>query len=323
MPSYTKYSHVRRIGTEGTEGYLEGHIVATPKVDGVNCTVWFDTEAGIERIGGREEPIRGPEDICWLGAWFENRFSGNVEAFELAKFVREHPNLIVYGEWLGGMVKDKFAGAIKDYDKEHLRTIKIFDVRDAETGEYLDDHEWRAMLGEGYPELAKNAVPILGEFDDPTEEELWQLTDENLYMREKAGTPGEGIVIRNRDFKDAFGNYHIVKLVRSDWKKEANARQREKILSDIEQAIVDEYMSDAEMSKTLNKALAKFGDDKFDATSRKHMGFFTSVIFRDLVGENILDMIKRFKKPKIDFARLEKLALERGDEYLRENGYIA
>lgn len=322
MADYTKYTHVRRYGTEGTEGYLNGHVVATPKIDGANCTCWFDSEDNTARIGGRNTPVTEPSDLSWLGAWFEDRAKGNAEASELARFVEEHPTLIVYGEWMGGYKKPKFQGAIKDYDKEHLNTIKIFDVFDTKRDDFVGDHEWRDMFAEGYPELSKNAVPILGEFDNPTEDDIWALAENNFYMRENAGIPGEGIVVRNRDFRDEYGNYHIVKFVRTDWRKNANKQQREAIEEDIEQAIVDEYMTDAEMSKTANKAATRFGDDEFNAADKRHMGFFMSVIFKDLLEENIMDIMKRYKKPVIDFGRLSGMASKRGQEWLSENGYV-
>lgn len=319
MPAYTKYSHVRRYGTEGTEGYLKGHVIATPKVDGANCCVFFDDAAGKARIGGRKTVCEDRKDCSWLGEWFEK---DAAEAPHLREFVGNHPNLVIYGEWMGGVVKDKFQGAIKDYDKEHLRTVKIFDVFDTDTETYLEDHEWREMIDEHYPELSRYCVPILAEFDDPTEEQLWEVAEKNTYMLDEAEHAGEGIVIRNPAFKDEYGNYHIVKMVLSDWQQRANKRAREAVEMDVEAAIVHEYMTDAEMEKTVQKTCAKFGDEKFDSTSRKHMGFFTSVIFRDLLEENIMDMMKRFKKPIIDFGRLSGLATKRGEEYLREAGLM-
>lgn len=319
MPAYTKYTHVRRYGTEGTEGYLNGHIIVTPKVDGANCTVFFDDETKTARIGGRNAVCVDRKDSSWLCEWFDK---DEHEAPLLRKFVEDNPHLVIYGEWMGGWVKDKFQGAIKDYDKEHLRTVRIFDVFDTAADAYMEDHEWREMIDTSYPELSKYYVPILTEFDDPSEEQLWEVAENNMYMLGEANHAGEGIVLRNSAFRDKYGNYHIVKMVLSDWRQRANKQQRDKIAEDIEAAIVHEYMTDAEMGKTVQKACAKFGDDDFDAASPKHMGFFTSVIFKDLLEENIMDMMKRFKKPTIDFGRLSGLATARGKEYLRENGYI-
>lgn len=320
MPAYTKYSHVRRLGTAGTEGYLKGHVIVTPKVDGANCTFFFDDETGTVCAGGRKAVIEDRKDGSWLGEWFDKN---DVEAPLIKRFIQAHPDYIVYGEWMGGQAKDKFQGAIKDYDSEYLRTVRIFDVFDTTTDSYIEDHVWRYMIACETPELSEFCVPILAEFDDPTEEQLWEVAEENTYMLEEAGHAGEGIVLRNPYFRDEYGNYHIVKMVLSDWRQRANKQQRDKIAEDVEAAIVHEYISDAEMAKTIQKACAKFGDDEFDATSRKHMGFFESVIFKDLLEENIMDMMKRFKKPTIDFGRLSGLATKRGKEYLREAGYIA
>lgn len=319
MANYTKYSHVRRLGTAGTEGYLKGMVIATPKVDGANCCVYFDEEMQTPAIGGRNLPVEDKTDIAWLGDWFD---TDEREAPALKKFVENNPNLIIYGEWLGGQTKDKFQGAIKDYDKKYLRTVQIFDIYDVNAECYLGDEEWRKMIAREYPELAEFCVPILGIFENPTEEELWALAEKNTYMLDEAGHAGEGIVLRNPDFRDEYGNYHIVKMVLSDWKQQANKRSKEKIAENIEAAIVAEYMTDAEMEKTTQKTCAKFGDDVFDATSKKHMGFFTSVIFKDLLEENIMDIMKRFGKPTIDFGKLSGLATRRGSEWLAENGYI-
>lgn len=231
MPAYTKYSHVRRFGTEGTEGYLKGHVIATPKVDGANCTAWFDTESNTPCIGGRKTPCADRKDVSWLAEWFD---TDEKEAPYIKAFVTDNPSFVVYGEWMGGQVKDKFQGAIKDYDKKMLRTVQIFDIYDTDTDTYMEDHAWRDMIARDYPELAAFCVPILAEFDDPTEEELWQVAENNTYMLKEAGHAGEGIVLRNPDFKDEYGNYHIVKMVLSDWRQRANKQQRDKIAEDIE-----------------------------------------------------------------------------------------
>lgn len=323
MTEFRKYSHVRRFGTDGTEGYLNGHVIVTPKVDGANCVIFFDTEKNSPVIAGRNTVCSSPDDNSWLGAWFDDCSVDNKnEAYWLRKFVTDHPNIIIYGEWMGGWKKDKFQGAIKDYNKEALRSVRIFDMFNTNLDIYVADHAWRLVLETEYPALLPYIVPILAEFDNPTEDQLWEVAKNNNYLLEETGHPGEGIVLRNPDFKDELGNYHIVKMVLSDWRKNANKQQRDKIAEDIHAAIIEEYMSDAEMSKTIQKTCAKFDDDEFDATSPKHMGFFTSVIFKDLVEENIMDMMKRFKKPTIDFDKLSDLATARGKQYLRDNGYM-
>ena len=71
MADYAKYSHVRRLGTAGTEDYLKGTVIATPKVDGANCCVYLDEETQTPAIGGRYRPVEDKTDIAWLGDWFD------------------------------------------------------------------------------------------------------------------------------------------------------------------------------------------------------------------------------------------------------------
>lgn len=159
------------------------------------------------RAGGRKVVIEDRKDGSWLGEWFDKN---DVEAPLIKRFIQAHPDYIIYGEWTGGQAKDKFQGAIKDYDAKHLRTVRIFDVFDTIADSYIEDHVWRDMIAREIPELSEFCVPILAEFDDPTEEQLWEVAENNTYMLEEAGHAGEGIVLRNPDFRDEYGNYHIV-----------------------------------------------------------------------------------------------------------------
>ena len=82
-----------------------------------------------------------------------------------------------------------------------------------------------------------------------------------------------------------------------------------------EQEIVDFYMTDAELSKTVAKVCARCSADEFDPQSRKMMGMLTSMCWRDLL-EECPNWVKRFKNPKVDFARLSGLCASRVKGYV-------
>lgn len=51
---FKKYQHVSRLGTQDTEGILDGKVYVMPKVDGSNGSL-FMGEEGLVHAGSRKE----------------------------------------------------------------------------------------------------------------------------------------------------------------------------------------------------------------------------------------------------------------------------
>lgn len=308
MSEFRRYMHVERLGTEGCEGLLDNdRVFVTAKVDGSNGCVWWDADEGSMACGSRNFELTAPgvDDNAYFRAWCS---ADGDEQLLLRALCESHPNLVVYGEWMG---RDRFVGAFKHYDPAAKGRLVIFDVFDRETGLYLSDDEWRPMLSEAG--LEPWFVKVLAVLDHPNMEDILAVAKANDFLLVGTGLVGEGVVCKVASWRNRFGRQVYGKLVLDEFKK-----QRRKHVAngeDIEQGIVDWYMTDAELSKTVAKVCARCGAEEFDHTSRKMMGMLGSTCWRDLL-EECPNWVKRLKNPTVDFARLSGLCAARVREYV-------
>ena len=307
MNEFRRYTHVERLGTEECEGLLDNdRVYVTAKVDGSNGSVWWDADANLMACASRNFALeKGGEDNAYFRAWCE---ADGEEQKMLRAFCEAHPTLVVYGEWMG---RDRFVGAFKHYDTAALGTILIFDVLDREGNAYLSDAVWRPMLAE-YG-LEPYFVKVLAVLDHPSMDDVLAVAKANNYLLEGTELVGEGVVCKVAEWRNKFGHQCYGKLVLDEFKKQRRPGQGEQ--TDVEQEIIDFYMTDAELSKTVAKVCTRCGTDEFDATSRKMMGMLGSLCWRDLLDE-CPNWVKRFKNPKVDFARLSGLCSSRVKDYV-------
>lgn len=303
MSDFRKYTHVERIDRDECVGILQNHIVVQPKLDGSNAVVYMHN--GTIECGSRTRELTEDKDNAGFREYILN--SDDIEIIELRDFVVAHPDYMIYGEWLSGIDGRKLTGSIKRYLEGGFF---IFDVFDVEQGTYLPYHEWVSALS-----FYHRVVPLIAEFDNPTNEQIVACIDQNGYNLPE-GVLGEGIVIKAEpSFRDAYGNIQIAKIVRDEYKQEKSKPKRVYTDGDTEQEFVDKYVTDAFLDKCQNKVLQACGDDKFDYRNKKHMGMLISLAWKDSVEENIFDFVKK-KKPTINFGTLNGLIAARVRKFL-------
>ena len=308
MGSYRKYMHVERLDSVECEGLLDnGEIFVTAKVDGSNGCVWWDGEAGRMACGARnfELTLPGVEDNAYFRAWCE---AAGEEQDRLRAFCEAHPELVVYGEWMG---RERFVGAFKRYDPAAKGRLIIFDVFDKTGNVYLSDAVWRPMLAEAG--LEPFFVKVLAVLDHPTVDDVLAVAKANDFLLEGTGLVGEGVVCKVADWRNRYGRQVYGKLVLDEFRKQGRAAPADPV--DVEQGIVDWYMTDAELEKTLAKVCARCGAEAFDVGSAKMMGMFGSICWHDLLGE-CPNWVKRFKNPTVNFSRLSGLCAARARGYV-------
>jgi len=126
------------------------------------------------------------------------------------------------------------------------------------------------------------------------------LTNESIL----GGTRIEGIVIKNYDYKNKFGNIIWAKIVTSEF-REKHARtfnntdnpQECKQMTEIE--IVEKYVTSALCEKVKAKVIEECGD-----WSSKYIPRVLNMVYYDLVNEDCWNFIKEFKQPTINFKTL-------------------
>lgn len=299
MADFRKYTHIERINREEVKGLTDGHVVIQPKLDG-SCSLVYSRDGKIY-TGSRTRELGEDKDNAGFDKYIHESMEPSVVS--LRGFVLNHPNYIVYGEWLGNCSPycNKFVGSIKRYLEGGFY---IFDVFDIEQSTYLPYYEWEPMIAVFYDRV----VPLIAEFDSPTDKQIEDCIEKNGYNLPE-GVLGEGIVIKAEpSYRDKFGNIQIAKIVREEYKQEKSKPKRTYSAGEVEQEFVDKYVTDAFLDKCRNKVLQTCGDDSFDYRNKKHMGILISLTWQDTITENIFDFIKK-KKPVIDFGLLNHLVV--------------
>ena len=306
MAEFRKYTHLEKMGRDEVANILCGHVIVQPKIDG-SCSLVYSRNGEIY-TGSRTRELGGEKDNAGFDTYIHS--SNEPRIVKLRAFVLAHPEYIVYGEWLGNVNPycGKFIGSIKRYLEGGFYIFDVFSIPDAT---YLPYNEWEPMIAEFYDRI----VPLIAEFDNPTNEQIAACVDKNGYNLPE-GVLGEGIVIKAEpSYRDEWGNIQIAKIVRDEYKQEKSKPKKVYANGDTEQEFVDKYVTDAFIDKCQNKVLQVCGDDKFDYRNKKHMGMLISLTWQDAIDENIYDFVKK-KKPIINFGTLNGLIAARIREFL-------
>lgn len=286
---FKKYMHVERFGTSGVDGIELGDCYIFPKIDGTNGSVWLGEDGGL-KAGSRNRQLSSSEDNAGFWAAIHSDAYTNVLAF-----LQDNSHLRLYGEWL-------VPHTLKTYRTDAWRKFYVFDVFSEYSEKYLSYDHYSKLLDEYDIEYIHPLCII----KNPHVEKLIQLLDSNTYLLEDGKGFGEGIVIKNYDFKNRFGRTVWAKIVRNEF-KEKHSRNTQPIsvnqVDEIETKIVDEFVTTSFVEKTHAKLA-------IDGWSSKMIPQLLGRVFHDLVTEEIWQICRKYKMPKIDFKRLNKLTVQ-------------
>jgi hypothetical protein len=231
MVEQKKYQDITRLGHKTTLGVLSkgDHIVIQEKIDGAN--------ASFRRVGNelfafsRNNPLT-PENT--LGGFYEFVQNLNISIGE---------GYIFFGEWTNPH-KVKYP--------EHQKKFFLYDIYNVETGEYL---AWDIVKTIGET-LGLELVPVFYEGEYISFEHLQGFVGQTV-LGGKLGDieTGEGIVVKNVNYKDRFGNQKFVKLVTDVFRevqKQKPAKDPKRELTQ-EQVFVDQTVTEARVEKMLYK----------------------------------------------------------------------
>lgn len=295
---FEKYQHVERFGNTEVNGIENGHVYIQPKIDGTNGSVFLNEDGDIQ-AASRNRVLTLDSD--------------NTGFFQ---YVVDHPEIENYLSQFDG--RRRLFGeflvphTIKYYREDAWRKFYVFDVIDTdENGEehYVPFDEYK----EGLETYGINYVPVLFEgtnlsylnFVDGVKDNKYLLSDEAIAQ----GKVGEGIVIKNYEYKNRFGRTTWAKIVASEFaeKHQHKPKGNKQIESDlIEQQIVDDFCTTA----FIEKEYAKIVEEKNGWTS-KYIPMLLSKVFYELINEETWHFIKKYKNPKIDFKTLNVLVTKK------------
>lgn len=308
--SYRKYDHVERLGHDEVAGIEQGRVFVFPKLDGTNAVVFREDRAVL--AGSRNRSLADGPDNHGFREWL---FSDDGKAVALRN-IMQHRNVVVYGEWM-------VPHTLKTYRPEVWRRFWIFDVFDVEEGRYLSWDEY----GPEFMDAGQDIVEPLCVFTNPSEEQLRTQAETNTYLIADGAGLGEGVVLKNYEWRNRFGRQPWAKVVRNEFKE--NARRAfgttEKTGEfQVELAIAEEFVTPTLVGKTRAKVVADIanatGWDLMHPNAQQAIEtqFRARVIpallgrvYHDLVVEELWAALKKHRGPTIDFKKLERAATAR------------
>lgn len=275
---FKRYQHIERFGTTETNGIEYGMCFVFPKIDGTNSQLWMN---GGLRAGNRNRELSLDNDNAGFYNWAMNQL-------QLLNFFHAYPNLRLYGEWL-------VPHTLKTYQKTAWNNFYVFDVMNGE--EYLPYDEYKPLLDEFCIEY----IPPICKVENPTYERLINQLEKNGYLIEDGQGTGEGIVIKNYNYKNKFGRTIWAKIVKNEFKAK---HQKTDVCQIKENKIIEEEIASKFITIALiEKELAKI-ENECDGWSSKFIPRLLNTVFYCLVKEECWNFVKEFKNPTVDFKRL-------------------
>lgn len=289
---FHKYMHLERYGNEEVDGIEQGTTYVFPKLDGTNAQLWGNPDGTIG-AGSRNRTLSLGND----NAGFMNWVCGSVEGQKFYELFAGFPELRLYGEWL-------VPHSLKTYRDDAWRKFYIFDVYNVETGEIYHYDRYKEIL-DAYEldYLAPIAIIRNG-----NREHYEKCLDKNVFLIKDGMGVGEGIVIKNYEWQNKFGNTVWAKMVTNSFKEVHHKEMGAPIIGGetIEEKIVAEYVDE----HLIDKVVAKIENDRADCDmsfNPRDIPRLLQTVFYDLINEELWNIIKKHKNPKIDFAYLQRL----------------
>ncbi|HAU87286.1 MAG TPA: hypothetical protein DCW90_17905 [Lachnospiraceae bacterium] len=303
MTKWEPFTHIVNITKPDCHGILNNSNVSiTSKIDGCNSSIFYNGKN--YTCASRTRTLSEEKDNAGFYKWC---YSDNNEAKRLRDFCKDHENLIVFGEFTGG--GSKFIGTIKAYNPKALNHMYIFDVYDWDDKRYLADDEWRPLLA-AY-DLDEWFVKLFGVFDHPTMEQVEEIANNNKFLLEDTDQIGEGVVIKAPGWKNCYGRECYGKLVVSEFheRKQNNKKQKQQPKEgEWEQWVVDNYLTDAELSKNLNKTCVWANVNEFDKKNGKMIGFFLQLCWKESILQEADEWVGKTKNATINFRMMNNLS---------------
>lgn len=301
MEEFRKYMHIERFGTAEVDGIEIGECYIFPKLDGTNGVVWDNSDDDIDPdwalyCASRKRVLSSDKDNA---GFYEYLHEKNCENRFRVLF-RAYPYWVLYGEWL-------VPHSLKTYRDDAWEKFYIFDVYDTDDGKYLPYGQYKTIL-EGH---GLEYVPPLCTMKNATYEALVKELGNNGYLIRDGEGVGEGIVIKNYNFVNKYGRTVWAKLVTNEFKeKHSKSQVTDKLMKKIvEEEIINQYITKHLVDKVVDKIVVVEDGWKSEFIPR-----LLSTVFYDLIREEMWDILKKFKSPKIDFKTLRHLVVNKVKE---------
>jgi len=291
---FRKYQHVERFGTTEVNQIELGKCYIFPKIDGTNASVWLN-EKGEIQAGSRRRQLTLESDNAGFYAWVK-------EQQNILEYLKANPTHRLFGEWL-------VPHSLKTYHKDAWRKFYVFDVSiDKKQSEIIhssDDRIKYLPYDEYKDGLENHNIRFIYPISIITNASYEQLVNQlikNVYLIEDGKGVGEGIVIKNYDFKNKYGRNTFAKIVTSEFKEKHTktmGASEMKGKKRVEEEIALEFVTLALCEKVKSKI--ELDNDCF---SSKDIPRLLNTVYYDLIKEDSWNFIKKHKNPTINYKTL-------------------
>jgi len=291
---FERYQHVTQLDFDETQGIEVGLTHIFPKLDGTNGSVWMSDDGDI-MAGSRNRTLSLDFDNAGFLAWI-------LQQPCFVTFFSEFPKLRLYGEWL-------VPHTVKDYRDDAWNKFYVFDVTDE--NDYLTYDQYKPML----EKHGIDFVPRYFTAENATIDKLKERVDQCNFLM-KDGCIGEGIVIKNYDYKNRFGRIVWAKVVRQEFKdnhrgkglKSPHISQETRV----EIQVLD-LLTEAFVMKEFNKIKLEK-----DGWNNKYIPMLFGKVWYEFINDNVWDILKKYKNPTIDFKNLHAMIINKTKQFLKE-----
>ena len=292
---FKKYQHVERYGNLEVEEIDVGITFIFPKIDGTNSSAWLDD--GQICGGSRNRKLSLENDNAGFLAWL-------ITQPNIIQYLLDNPTHRLYGEWL-------VPHSLKTYRDEAWRKFYIFDVviDGEEKPEYIPYEIYKEKL----EEYKIDYIPLLCKVKNGNYDKFINQLEKNVYLIQDGKGLGEGIVIKNYEFYNKYGRQTWAKIVTSEFKEKHMHSFDVPTLttSYVEERIIDEVLTEAFIEKEFSKIAV-------DGWDNKMIPKLLGVVWHEFVTDEIWNIVKKYKNPKIDFKLLQRFCTQKIKEVKKE-----
>lgn len=305
---FVKYMHVERLNHQETEGITDGVVHVFPKIDGTNASVWFNSNEFSPQGGSRNRILSLENDNAGFLQWLLK----TEEASGVRNLVGSHEHLRLYGEWL-------VPHSLKTYREDAWKKFYVFDVLNDETGEFLSYDEYKPILDE----FKIDYIPPLAIIKNPAEEDLYRLLQNSgQFLVEDGKGKGEGIVLKNYNWVNSFGRQVWSKIITNEFKeihhREMGAPEINGSML-VEEQIVRDFLTDEFIKKEQAKVILNHQNEidvKVAGWQSRYIPELLGRCWYEFIREEMTEILKKHKNPKINFKFLQQLVFKKVKEVL-------
>lgn len=303
---FKKFMHIEKLGTSEVEGILDGTVDLFYKIDGTNGCIFLKDDGSLGFGSRKRELTEGSDNQNFRC----NILNDTQLVNKLLQYLNKYPNRIIYGEWLVPVT-------IKRYKKDAWNKFYIFDIMEFDSSvddsnilddEYTRKHERYISYDEYSQELDELGllfVQKIATLENPTPEQINSLLEltGNFLISEGLG---EGIVIKNYNYKNRYGRTTWAKVLTEDFKNSKqhlrSANKVEKVEYPVEHKII-QMLTVEHIYKEYSKLQELKGE-----WSSKYIPELLNRVFMEFWKDNWEIILNKHRMPTINFRILKTLS---------------